>query len=123
MNAAEEEQFMDNMQEVEVSGIFIKHDFDHIILNSDEIEKYTAGDLSISTMKQSLVVPYQYDIQVLLYVLYAHFPEVTTQLGKDEVQATAIDNHLHPAGNQEGKKKYDLKIVIGTKAITLKYYY
>ena len=51
-----------NFAEVEVSGIFIKHDFDHIILNEDEVEKYTNGKLTHSTMKQTLFVPYEYDI-------------------------------------------------------------
>ena len=42
---------LSNYAEVEVSGIFIKHDFDHIILNEDEVEKYTNGKLTHSTMK------------------------------------------------------------------------
>jgi hypothetical protein len=37
--------------EVEVEGIFIKHDFDHIILHEDEVEKYTNSNLTYSTMK------------------------------------------------------------------------
>jgi len=48
--------------EVEVEGIFIKHDFDHIILHEDEVEKYTNRNLTYSTMKQTLFVEYQYDI-------------------------------------------------------------
>lgn len=41
----------ENFMEVEVEGIFIKHDFDHIILHEDEVEKYTNGNLTYSTMK------------------------------------------------------------------------
>ncbi len=67
---------LSNYAEVEVSGIFIKHDFDHIILNEDEVEKYTNGKLTHSMMKQTLFVNYQYDIQVLLYFMHAHFPSV-----------------------------------------------
>ena len=40
-----------NFMEVEVSGLFIKHDFDHIILNDNEVEKFTNGQLTHSTMK------------------------------------------------------------------------
>lgn len=47
----EEDDDLQNYMEVEVSGIFIKHDFDHIILNEDEVEKYTNGNLTYSTMK------------------------------------------------------------------------
>ena len=37
------EEDLENFVEVEVEGIFVKHDFDHIILNDDEIEKFTNG--------------------------------------------------------------------------------
>ena len=53
---------LSNYAEVEVSGIFIKHDFDHIILNEEEVEKYTNGKLTHSMMKQTLFVDYEYDI-------------------------------------------------------------
>ena len=39
-------------------------------------------------MKQTLFVPYEYDIQVLLYFMHAHFPSVVAQAGQDEVLAT-----------------------------------
>ena len=84
----QEEEDLSNYAEVEVSGIFIKHDFDHIILNEDEVEKYTNGKLTHSMMKQTLFVPYEYDIQVLLYFMHAHFPSVEAILGQDEVVAT-----------------------------------
>ena len=105
---------LDNFVEVEVQGILIKHDFDHIILEDSEIEKYTSGGLSLSTMKQSLILPFEYDIQILLYFLHSHFPDVNTQLGQDEIEAT-----------ESGKTtKYDIKILIGgDQGITLKYYY
>lgn len=77
-----------NMREVQVEGIFIRHDFDHIIMDENEVEKYTNDDLTFSTMKQTLEVPFQYDMQVLLYFLHAHFPSVETELGQDPVQAT-----------------------------------
>jgi hypothetical protein len=75
------EEDFENFMEVEVEGIFIKHDFDHIILHEDEVEKYTNRNLTYSTMKQTLFVEYQYDIQVLLYFLHAHFPSVKTEMG------------------------------------------
>ena len=110
---------LSNYAEVEVSGIFIKHDFDHIILNEDEVEKYTNGKLTHSLMKQTLFVNYEYDIQVLLYFMHAHFPSVETKMGQDEVEAAL------------GKKssKYDLKLIIGRDGnskqygVTIKYYY
>ena len=47
---------MEDFNEVEISGIFIKHDFDHIIIDEDidEVAKYTKGDLTCSTMRQTL---------------------------------------------------------------------
>lgn len=59
MQAEEQDE---NFCEVSVEGVFIKHDFDHIIVQPDEVEKYTNGDLSISTLKQTLFVPYEFDI-------------------------------------------------------------
>ena len=60
-----------NYQEVDISAVFIKHDFDHLIVTEDpdEISRYTNGDIGCSTMKQSLVVPYDLDIQILMYFL------------------------------------------------------
>jgi hypothetical protein len=57
-----EDEDLENYKEVELQGIFIKHDFDHIILNENEVEKYTRGNLTYSTLKQTLFVPYEYDI-------------------------------------------------------------
>ena len=39
----QEDEDLDNFNEVEVEGIFVKHDFDHIILGEDEVEKFTNG--------------------------------------------------------------------------------
>lgn len=54
MEDTNQKEDLSNYKEVEVNGIFIKHDFDHIILNPNEIEKYTNGNLTWSTMKQIL---------------------------------------------------------------------
>ena len=79
------EEDLSNYAEVEVEGIFIKHDFDHIILNEDEVEKYTNGKLTHSMMNQTLFVPYDYDIQILLYFMYAYLPSVIAETGQDEI--------------------------------------
>ena len=77
-------------KQIDVSGVFIKHDFDQIIVAEDEeeIERFTAGDIQCSQMRQQLSVPFEHDIQVLVYFLYAHYPHVETQQGQDEVDAT-----------------------------------
>jgi len=53
---------LNNFCELSVEGVFIKHDFEHIIVKPDEVPKYTKGDLSLSTLKQCLYVPYEFDI-------------------------------------------------------------
>lgn len=58
------------------------------MLDSDELEKYTSNELSLSTLKQSLIVPYEYDVNVLFYFLKTHFPTVEVIQGKDEMLAT-----------------------------------
>lgn len=113
----EEEDF----NEVDISGIFIKHDFDHVILDADadEIARYTSGDLACSTMRQSLQVPFEHDIQVLVYFLFAHFPNVETEAGQDEVDATMQELGMYNAEEAKVKSKrrsYDLKLVIGRNA-------
>ena len=45
---------------VTVDGIFIKQDFEHLIVSEDELELYTS--LTKSSMRQTLYVPYSYDI-------------------------------------------------------------
>lgn len=59
---------------VTVDGIFIKQDFDHLIVGEDEVDAYTK--LTKSTMKQTLFVPFPYDIQVLNFYLHSYFADV-----------------------------------------------
>jgi hypothetical protein len=70
MKEEEESNFM----EVEVEGIFIKHDFDHFIVDEEEVDKYTLNKLTHSKMKQTLFMPFPYDIQVLVFFLSSHYP-------------------------------------------------
>lgn len=57
-----------------VTGILVKNDFDHIILDEDEVEKYTA--LTSSQLIQTQFIPYPYDIQLLNYFLNNFFQKV-----------------------------------------------
>lgn len=57
-----------------VDGIFIKQDFDHLIVGEEEVDAYT--QLTKSTMKQTLFVPFPYDIQVLNFYLHSYFADV-----------------------------------------------
>ena len=105
-------------KDIEISGVFIKHDFDHMIVDEDEAEvsRYTAGDLACVKMKQSLQVPFEHDIQILVYFMFAHYPHVETVHGQDEVEATM--NEMHNGGDKaeqcsSGVKKFDLKLIIG----------
>jgi hypothetical protein len=43
-------------------------------LSEEELDQYTS--LTKSTMKQSLFVPFSYDIQVLNFYLHSYFAEV-----------------------------------------------
>ena len=54
MEANEEENF------VVVDGVLIKQDFDHLIMDENEVDKYTS--LQSAVMRQTLYVPYQHDI-------------------------------------------------------------
>lgn len=45
---------------VTIDGIFIKQDFDHLIVSEDEVDEYT--QLTKATMKQTLYVPFPYDV-------------------------------------------------------------
>ena len=67
----EEENF------VVVDGVLIKQDFDHLIMDENEVDKYTS--LQSAVMKQTLYVPYQHDIQVLAYFLYSYYAQVDVQ--------------------------------------------
>lgn len=74
-----------------------------------------------------MFVPFEYDIQVLLYFLHSQFPTVQTELGEDEIKATMIESGV----GMQKTKKYDLKIRVSNKLaasepqqfITLKYFY
>ena len=56
---------------VSVDGVLIKQDFDHLIMEENEVDKYTS--LQSATMQQTLYVPYPHDIQVLAYFLYSYY--------------------------------------------------
>ena len=117
--------------QVAVDGVFIKHDFDHIILADDEVEKYTNGDMTLSMLKQTVFVPFEFDIQVLLYFLHAHFPSVETEMGQDEISATQREQFGKQLGEGTlfNQPKYDLKITVQSapeaqdKGVVLKYFY
>ena len=64
---------------VTVDGIFIKQDFDHLIVGEDEVDDYT--ELTKSTMKQTLYVPFPYDIQILNFYLHSYFADVKLNIG------------------------------------------
>lgn len=67
---------------VTVDGIFIKQDFDHLIMGEDDVDKYTT--LTKSTMKQTLFIPFEYDIQILNYYLHQYFAEVRVVFNSDK---------------------------------------
>jgi len=54
----DEEEDLSNY--ITVDGVIIKQDFDHLIMEENEVDKYTP--LQSATMEQTLYVPYQYDI-------------------------------------------------------------
>lgn len=71
-------------------------------------------------MKQTLFVPYEYDIQVLLYFMHAHFPSVIALTGREEVEATLEEADVQNEKRaKDAKKKYDLKLIVGRDAPTL----
>ena len=47
---------IDTSNYITIDGIFIKQDFDHIVLDETEVEKYTT--LTKSTLKQTLFIPF-----------------------------------------------------------------
>ena len=63
-------------------------------------------------------MPFEHDIQVLVYFLFAHFPNVETQDGQDEVDATMKELEMSgdEAKTKAKKRSYDLKLVIGRNA-------
>lgn len=93
---------IDTTNYVTVDGIFIKQDFDHLILDEAEVDKYTT--LTRSTLKQTMFIPFKYDVEVLSFYLNSYFAEVQTFLGQDSMNESMN-------GHQE-KPKYDLKFVV-----------
>lgn len=65
---------------VTVDGVIIKQDFDHLIMEENEVDKYTP--LQSATMEQTLYVPYQHDIQVLGYFLHSYYAQVDVEFPK-----------------------------------------
>ena len=65
------DQLNENDNLVVVDGVLIKQDFDHLIMDENEVDKYTS--LQSAVMRQTLYVPYQHDIQVLAYFLYSYY--------------------------------------------------
>ena len=65
----EVEEEDDNFLQVE--GIFVKKDFDHLILNEQEISLYC--NLKPTKMKQKQYIPFSYDIQVANYLFQHNF--------------------------------------------------
>ena len=74
---------------VTIDGIFIKQDFDHLILDEDEIDKYST--LTKSTLKQTLFIPFKYDIQILNFYLHSYYADVKAELNKDKSQDKKCD--------------------------------
>eukprot|EP00356_Strombidium_inclinatum_P000596 CAMPEP_0170513018 /NCGR_PEP_ID=MMETSP0208-20121228/67169_1 /TAXON_ID=197538 /ORGANISM="Strombidium inclinatum, Strain S3" /LENGTH=209 /DNA_ID=CAMNT_0010796705 /DNA_START=1704 /DNA_END=2330 /DNA_ORIENTATION=+ len=67
-------------------------------------------------MKQTLMVPFPYDIQVLVYFLSSHFPRVEVENGQDEVKATLKEMSQPPSSDLPVKAPYDLLIRVGGTA-------
>mmetsp|Transcript_11809 Transcript_11809/g.19953 ORF Transcript_11809/g.19953 Transcript_11809/m.19953 type:complete len:275 (-) Transcript_11809:10-834(-) len=126
--------------EVDVEGIFVKHDFDHVILDEEEVEKYTQRKLAVSTMKQTLMMEFGYDVQVLIYFMSCHFPDVGVFRGREEVEQTLREldqltkNLLGVQMPQSDgpSANYDLRILIGgrqgegqhaVEGVTILYFY
>jgi len=84
----EEEEDLSNY--VTVDGIFIKQDFDHLIVSEDELEQYTS--LTKSTMKQTLFVPFPYDIQILNFYLHSYFSEVKVEINPSKYVQLSYTN-------------------------------
>lgn len=89
---------------VTVDGIFIKQDFDHLIVSEDELEQYTS--LTKSTMKQTLFVPFPYDIQILNFYMHSYFAEVQVEVNPLKYAKVA------EAPGQSNTLKYTLKFVV-----------
>ena len=100
---AKTEEMEDLSNYVTVDGIIIKQDFDHLIMEENEVDKYTP--LQSATMEQILYVPFQHDIQVLGYFLHSYYAQVDVEFPKHEDPEE---------GQNDGQKpqKYDIKFLI-----------
>ena len=72
-----------------VDGVIIKQDFDHLIMEESEVDKYTP--LQSASMEQTLYVPYEYDIQVLGYFLHSYYAQVDVQFPNESDEAAAAE--------------------------------
>lgn len=55
----------------------IKQDFESSIMSPQDVSKYTP--LQTLTLKQTMHVPFEHDIQVLAYFMYEYYSEVTSE--------------------------------------------
>ena len=62
---------------IKVEGIMIKQDFDSSIMSPNDVSKYTP--LQTLTLKQTMHVPFEHDIQVLAYFMYEYYSDVTSE--------------------------------------------
>jgi len=79
--ASQEEEQVDTENYVSIEGVMVKHDFDHIVLAEEEIEKYTT--LTKSHLFQTLYVPFKHDLQLLNYYLHSFFADVSVNFPSD----------------------------------------
>jgi len=100
----------DDSNFVTVDGVLIKQDFDHLILEESEVDKYTP--LQTATLHQTLFVPYPHDIQVLTYFLYSYYASVDVQFPPENVEKSSISGESN---------KFDLMFVV-EETIRVKYF-
>ena len=62
---------------IKVEGIMIRQDFDSSIMSPQDVSKYSP--LQTLTLKQTMHVPFEHDIQVLAYFMYEYYSEVTSE--------------------------------------------
>ena len=70
----EDEEMEDLSNYITIDGIFVKQGFDHFVLDDMEIDKYTS--LAKSTLKQTMYIPFKFDLNVLNYYLFTFFADV-----------------------------------------------
>ena len=71
---------------INVDGIFVKQGFDHFVLDDMEIEKYTS--LTKSTLKQTMFIPFKYDIQIMNYYLFSFYADVQVKCYNPKAKET-----------------------------------